>query len=197
MNRIIPVYYQLLLDCSYSMEPVWEQLSSQVRAHFHRLQEQVGAQRSTDSLGLFRLISIPTPIEFPPFSSSLEPLIKQLNSLFPEGGSSLWDTIASALNQLEASSPESSPLIGSHYLVVISDGWENGSSTQSSQVKDFLLRLQEHITLELWFIGPEHPIPLGGRLLPLVGLDRQTILTEDLACCLKAVEDYLHALRQH
>jgi hypothetical protein len=179
------------------MEPVWEQLSSQVRAHFQRLQDQVGAQRSTDSLGLFRLISIPTPIEFPPFSSSLEPLIKQLNSLFPEGGSSLWDTIASALNQLEASSQESSPLIGSHYLVVISDGWENGSSTQSSQVKDFILRLQEHITLELWFIGPEHPIPLGGRLLPLIGLDRQTILTEDLACCLKAVEDYLHALRQH
>jgi hypothetical protein len=197
MSRVVSVYYQLLLDCSYSMEPVWEQLSSQVRAHFQRLQDQVGAQRSTDSLGLFRLISIPTPIEFPPFSSSLEPLIKQLNSLFPEGGSSLWDTIASALNQLEASSQESSPLIGSHYLVVISDGWENGSSTQSSQVKDFILRLQEHITLELWFIGPEHPIPLGGRLLPLIGLDRQTILTEDLACCLKAVEDYLHALRQH
>ena len=197
MNKIIPVYYQLLLDCSYSMEPVWEQLSSQVRAHFQRLQEQVEAQSPTDSLGLFRLISIPTPIELPPFSSSLDPLIRQLNSLFPEGGSSLWDTLAIALNQLKASHQECSHPIASYLIVVISDGWENSSSTQATQVKDLFLGLQQHLSLELWFIGPEHPLPLGGRLLPLVGLDRQTILAEDLACCLKAVEDYLHTLRQH
>ncbi len=197
MNRIIPVYYQLLLDCSYSMEPVWAQFSSQVRAHFQRLQEQVGAQSPTDSFGLFRLISIPAPLEFPHFSSSLEPLFRQLNSLFPEGGSSLWDTLARVLHQLEASYQEGTHQIATYLIVVISDGWENGSSTQAPQVKHLLLGLQEHLSLELWFIGPEHPLPLGGRLLPLAGLDRQSILTEDLACCLKEVEDYLHALRQH
>jgi len=197
MSQVVPIYYQLLLDCSYSMEPVWEQLSSQMRAHFQRLQEQVGAQSPTDSIGLFRLISIPAPIEFPPFSSSLDPLFKQLDSLISEGGSSLWDTLARVLNQLEASHQEYSHPIGSHYIVVISDGWENSSSTQPSQVKNLLLGLQQHLTLELWFIGPEHPTPLGGRLLPLIGLDRQTILTEDLAYCLMAVEDYLHALLQH
>ena len=197
MNRIIPVYYQLLLDCSYSMEPVWEQLSSQVRTHFQRLQEQVGAQSRTDSFGLFRLISIPAPIEFPLFSSSLDPLTKQLDCLFPEGGSSLWDTLARVLHQLEASYQEGSHPIATYLIVVISDGWENNSSTQATQVKDLLLELQQHLSLELWFIGPEHPLPLGGRLLPLVGLDRQSILTEDLACCLKSVEDYLHALWQH
>jgi hypothetical protein len=197
MNRIIPVYYQLLLDCSYSMEPVWEQLSSQVRAHFQRLQEQVGAQSPTDSLELFRLISIPAPLEFPSFSSSLDPLIRQLNSLFPEGGSSLWGTLARSLKELEASRQESAHLNPNYLIVLISDGWENGSSTQVAQVKHLLLGLQEHLSLELWFIGPEHPLPLGGRLLPLIGLDRQSILTEDLACCLKEVEDYLQALRQH
>ena len=197
MNRVIPIYYQLLLDCSYSMEPVWEQLSSQVRAHFQRLQEQVEAQSPTDSLGLFRLISIPTPIELPPFSSSLDPLIRQLNSLFPEGGSSLWDTLAIALNQLKASHQECSHPNPTYLIVVISDGFENGSYTQAPQVKNLLLGLHLHLSLELWFIGPEHPLPLEGRLLPLVGLDRQTILTGDLACCLKAVEDYLHTLRQH
>lgn len=190
------IYYELLLDCSYSMEPVWEQLSSQVRAHFQSLQEQTGTQSSSDSRCLFRLISIPGPVEFPPFSSSLAPLLKQLASLIPEGGSSLLDTIAKVLNQLEAEHQESFQLIPSYFIVVISDGWENGSSTQPSQLKDLLLGLQQHLTLELWFIGPEHHLPLGGRLLPLMGLDRQTILAEDLACCLKAVQDYLHQLQQ-
>ena len=191
---MVSVYYQLLLDCSYSMEPIWEQLSSQVRTHYQRLQEQVEAQRPTDSHGLFRLISIPAPIEFPPFSSSLNPLIRQLNSLFPAGGSSLWDTLAKSLKELEASRQESSHLNHNYLIVVISDGWENGSSTKLPMVKHLLFGLQEHLSLELWFIGPEHPLPLGGRLLPLAGLDRQSILTEDLACCLKEVEDYLRAL---
>ncbi|MBM3169464.1 MAG: VWA domain-containing protein [Bacteroidetes bacterium] len=196
INRVIPVYYQLLLDCSYSMEPIWEKIQSQVGAHFNRLQEEFRAQSGADSIGLFRLISIPAPMEFPPYSSSLDPLLLHLNQIIPSGRSDLSDIIVRLLLQIQEEN-ENSPLKKSPYfMVVITDGWENGSYFKPSKVMEYLEGLQQHVYIELWIIGPEHHLDFGTKRLTLIGLDRQILVEEDLECCFQEVENQLKKITQ-
>ena len=58
MSRIVSVYYQLLLDCSYSMEPIWEKLQSQVGAHLDRLEVELNLISSPETQFFARLIPI-------------------------------------------------------------------------------------------------------------------------------------------
>lgn len=186
------IYYQLLLDCSYSMEPAWELISSQVRTHFQRLQEQLSATDASDSLFLSRLIAIPSPGDFDSFSSTVEPAIKQLNTLIPQGGSFLSDTLWALLRQLAPGFTPNVSQTNTYLIVVITDGWENNATIQPWQVKEWLVSLQKQVDLEIWVVGPEHPVLYESRLLPVKGLENGTLKAEDLNCCFKFIESHLH-----
>jgi len=56
MSRVVSIYYQLLLDCSYSMEPIWENLQSQIGAHLERLEVKLNLISSTDAQLFARVI---------------------------------------------------------------------------------------------------------------------------------------------
>lgn len=186
------IYYQLLLDCSYSMEPAWELISSQARTHLQRLQEQLSTTNASDSLFLSRLIAIPSPGDFDSFSSTVEPAIKQLNTLDPQGGASLSDTLWELLRQIKTTFDTNASQMSTYLLIMITDGWENNATIQPWQVKECLVSLQKQVDLEIWVVGPEHPVLYESRLLPVKGLENGTLKAEDLNCCFKFIESHLH-----
>ena len=188
INQVVTLYYQLLLDCSYSMEPIWEKLQSQVGAHFQRLQKEIGTQSIPDSNRLFRLVSIPTTMEFPSFSSSLNPLLLQLAQLVPSGSSALSDTLMEVITQIQEACTIGTNSKSTYFLAIITDGWENGSNYKASQVAELLLKLPQNLSLELWVIGPEQHLPFGTKKLPLIGLEKQFFAEEDLEFCFQEVE---------
>uniref|UniRef100_UPI00404717E8 hypothetical protein n=1 Tax=Algoriphagus sp. TaxID=1872435 RepID=UPI00404717E8 len=188
ISQVVTLYYQLLLDCSYSMEPIWEKLQSQVGAHFQRLQKEIGTQSIPDSNRLFRLVSIPTTMEFPSFSSSLNPLLLQLAQLVPSGSSALSDTLMEVITQIQEACTIGTNSKSTYFLAIITDGWENGSNYKASQVAELLLELPQNLSLELWVIGPEQHLPFGTKKLPLIGLEKQFFAEEDLEFYFQEVE---------
>ena len=188
ISQVGTLYYQLLLDCSYSMEPIWEKLQSQVGAHFQRLQKEIGTQSVTDSNRLFRLVSIPTNMELPPFSSSLNPLLLKLAQLVPSGSSALSDTLMEVITQIQEVCTIGTNSKSTYFLAIITDGWENESNYKASQVAELLLELPQNLSLELWVIGPEQHLPFGTKQLPLIGLDKHFFADEDLEFCFQEVE---------
>lgn len=186
-----PVYYQLVLDNSYSMEPTWERIRSQVDAHLQRLQILLYDSRPFNSLFFFRLISIASPYEFDSFSNEVEPVLGRLNLLTPQGSSSLSDTLWKVITQISPIKVPQSNQSARHLIVVITDGLENNNTIPTYQVSEGVFRLQEQLNLELWIIGPEHSMGYADRLLPVKGLETGILLEEDVACCLKVVENYL------
>jgi hypothetical protein len=185
------VYYQLLLDCSYSMAPAWELISSQVSTHLARLEEQLSSSDASKSLFLSRLVPIPSPSDFDSFSSTVAPALSQLNMLIPQGGSSISDTLWELLRQIPSEFAPNASQTSTYLLIVITDGWENNSTIQPWQVKEYLLSLQKQVNLEIWVVGPEHPIFYESRLLPVKGLDNGTLTAGDLDCCFKFIESHV------
>ena len=174
------------------MEPAWDLISSQVRTHLERLQEQLSATNDSDSLFFSRLISIPSPSDFDSFSSTLEPALRQINTLVPQGGASFSDTLWELLRQIKPTFDANTNQTNTYLLVMITDGWENNTTIQPWQVEECLVLLQKQVDLEIWVVGPEHPILYESRLLPVKGLENGTLKAEDLYSCFRFIESHLH-----
>jgi hypothetical protein len=200
MSRIVSVYYQLLLDCSYSMEPIWEKIQSQVGAHLERLEVELNLVSSTKVQLFARLIPIQGDLYLPKFSVTFQPLRHQLDSLLPSGNTALFDTLTQVIEEiklvLDKVQSEQAQLF---LIVLLSDGWDNQSTYSASALKAQLLALKDSpgSLVELWEIGPDRPILSGAVVLPITGWTKQESLDEDLAFCLEVVEAKLYKLLQN
>ena len=200
MSRVVSIYYQLLLDCSYSMEPIWENLQSQVGAHLERLEVKLNLISSTDAQLFARLIPIQGDLYFPKYSLTFQPLRHYLDSLLPSGNTAIFDTLTHVIEEiklvLDREQLEQTQLF---LIVLLSDGWDNQSTHSVSTLEEQLLLLKNSSgsQVEFWEIGPDQPILSGVVVLPIIGWTKQELLAEDLACCLHAVEAKLYKFLQN
>ncbi len=200
MSRKISVYYQLLLDCSYSMEPIWEKLQSQVGAHLERLEVDFNLISSAKTQLFARLIPIQGDRYLPRYSLTFQPLRHQLNSLLPSGNTALFDTLNQVIEEIKLVRDKGQSDQAQLFLIVlISDGWDNQSTYSASALEEQLLPLQNSPAsiVELWEIGPDRPILSGAVALPITGWTKQELLDEDLAFCLEVIETKLYKLLQN
>lgn len=200
MSRVVSVYYQLLLDCSYSMEPIWENLQSQVGAHLERLEVDFNLISSAEAQLFARLIPIQGDLYFPKYSLTFQPLRYQLDSLLPSGNTALFDTLTHVIEEiklvLDRQQLEQTQLF---LIVLLSDGWDNQSTRSASTLEEQLLLLKDSSgsQVEFWEIGPDQPVLSGVVVLPITGWTKQELLAEDLAYCLQAVEAKLYKFLQN
>jgi len=200
MSRIVSVYYQLLLDCSYSMEPIWEKLQSQVGAHLERLELELNLISLAKAQLFARLIPIQGNLYLPKYSLTFQPLRHQLDSLLPSGNTALFDTLNQVIEEIKLVHDKGQSDQAQLFLIVlISDGWDNQSTYSASALEEQLLHLKNSSgsMVELWGIGPDRPILSGAVVLPITGWTKQEPLDEDLAFCLEVVESKLYKLLQN
>ncbi len=200
MSRVDSIFYQLLLDCSYSMEPIWEHLQSQLGAHLERLKVELNLISSTDTQLFVRLIPIQGNLYLPMYSHTFEPLKHQLDSLLPSGNTALFDAINHVIEEIRiAIEKGQSEHVELFLIVLLSDGWDNQSTHSASTLDEQILLLKDipGSQVEIWEVGPNRPILSEAVVLPITGWSKQELFIEDLAFSLHAVEAKLYKLLQN
>ncbi|MBE2281148.1 MAG: VWA domain-containing protein [Ignavibacteriaceae bacterium] len=142
------LYYQLILDKSGSMNPIWEQTISSFNEQISELkaiERDFPDQPLSVSLTLFN--NNVTEVYSDKSPGSLSPL--KLQEYKPEGTTSLYDAIGSSVQKLSAKiSAELEKEESEVIVVIITDGHENASKLFSHEKISGLIKELE--STKLW-----------------------------------------------
>jgi len=122
----VPLVLGLVVDSSGSMGPLWRQTLTTAKSFLHATLGPRDRAFLVDFDVRLRLLR--------PLTDELGELVAALDAIRPEGGTALYDSMAFSLLQFDAQP-------GRRALVVLTDGFDTGSTTNDRTIVEFARKL--------------------------------------------------------